>query len=293
MDAAPSKTALSAAVARGRHRLEDQPPWVFDDPFALVLVGPIWQEIKKRSTARYRQAVGRELMGGIVVRSRYAEDRLAPCGHAQYVILGAGLDSFAWRRPDLLGSVRVFEVDHPASQAWKRQRAAALGLPASPAVVYVPIDFEVQTLHEGLAGAGFVWSQPAFFSWLGVTMYLTADAIEATLRTVTRCAPGSEIVFTYGRADVHLDEVGREFRGIVSSRVAEVGEPLRTRFSRAEVEAFVARCGLEVAEHPDREDLVARYFSNRTDGLKPYTAEGVIAARVPGCAAAGSAGGPS
>lgn len=281
MESGPSRTAISAAVARGRHRLEHQPPWVFDDPFALVLVGPVWQEFKKRSTARYREAVGREIVGGIVARSRYAEDRLAEGGHTQYVILGAGLDSFGWRRPDLLGSVRVFEVDHPASQGWKRERAAALGLPTSSAVVYVPIDFQVHTLHEGLDAAGFVWSQPTFFSWLGVTMYLTTEAIEATLRTVTQCVPGSEIVFTYGRTDQQLDDIGREFGKIVSSLVADIGEPLKTRLSRADAEALVERCGLVVAHHPDRDDLVARYFSHRSDGLKPYTSEGVIAARVP------------
>ena len=115
----------------------------------------------------------------------------------QYVMLGAGLDSFAWRRPDLLGQLRVFEVDHPASQAWKLQRVDDLGLPTHEHHVFVAVDFEVQSLRDGLDAAGFDWSQPTMFSWLGVIVYLTMDAVESTLRTVAECRSGSEVVFEY------------------------------------------------------------------------------------------------
>lgn len=111
-------------------------------------------------------------------------------------------------------------------------------------------------------------------------MYLTADAIGATLRTVGRCAPGSEIVFSYGRTNQHLDDIGREFRAAVSSTVADIGEPFHTRVSRADAEALAQRCGLMVADRSERDELVARYFSGHSDGLRPYTCEGVIAARV-------------
>jgi methyltransferase (TIGR00027 family) len=279
METGPSRTAMAAAVMRGRHRLEDAPPPVFDDPFALDLVGPVWRRFAARGDASRGKAARRELTGGILVRSRYAEDRLALGGQRQYVILGAGLDTFGWRHADPGGALRVFEVDHPDTQGWKRERALAAGLAPPPAVVEVPVDFEVSTLREGLDAAGFAWEQPAFFSWLGVTMYLTLGAVEATLRTVSECAAGSEVVFTYGRADQHLDAVGREVGATLSEAVARVGEPLRTRFSRDEAEALVRRCGLGVAEHPDRDELVARYFAAREDGLRPYTAEGLIAAR--------------
>jgi methyltransferase (TIGR00027 family) len=271
---------MATAVARGRHRLEHLPPWVFDDPFALELVGPMAEEVRARGLAHYSPAVTQALIASIATRSRYAEDRLAAAPSAQYVILGAGLDSFAWRRPDLLETLRVFEVDHAASQAWKRERAEELGLPESESVAYVAIDFEVQTLGDVLEAAGFSWAEPAFFSWLGVAVYLSIDAIEATLRTIARCASGSEIVFSYARADEHLDPLAREFRETAAPLVAAVGEPWRTRLSRTEAEALVRRCGLDVAEHPDRDDLVARYWAGRPDGLAPYGAEGVIAARV-------------
>ena len=272
---------MATAVARGRHRLEHLPPWVFDDPFALELVGPLVDEVRERALARYRPEVVQALIASIVARSRYTEDRLALGPYGQYVILGAGLDSFAWRHPEMLETLRLFEVDHPASQAWKRERAAELGLEESPSVTYVALDFEVQTLADALDTAGFSWSEPAFFSWLGVTVYLSPDAIDATLRTVARCVAGSEIVFSYGRTDEDLDPLSREFRETAAPLVAAIGEPFRTPFTRAEAEALVRRCGLDVAEHPDRDELVARYFAGRPDGLAPYNAEGVIAARVP------------
>ena len=118
-----------------------------------------------------------------------------------------GWTPFTWRRPYLLRSLRVFEVDHPVSQDYKRERIAALGLPESDALAWAPVDFERETLRDGLTRAGFDWSRPACFSWLGVTMYLTIEAVEATLRTIAECAPGSEVVFSYGRTDEHLDDI--------------------------------------------------------------------------------------
>ena len=111
---------MLAAVARGRLRLEEEPPWVLDDPFALILTGQAWRQIKELGDSLFPFEVQREVLAGIATRSRYAEDRLTQASFAQYVVLGAGLDSFGWRRPDLLRSLTVYEVDHPASQAWKR-----------------------------------------------------------------------------------------------------------------------------------------------------------------------------
>ena len=193
MEVAPSRTAMLAAVARGLLRLEATQPWVLDDAFALVLVGPVWQELREGPVSLFPAEVVREVLAGICTRSRYAEDRLAAGAFAQYVILGAGLDSFAWRRPDLLRSLRVFEVDHPASQAWKLERVRDLALPLSDSQVFVPADFEAEPVQDALRTAGFDWGQPALFSWTGVAPYLTAQAIASTLRVVAGAAAGSEL----------------------------------------------------------------------------------------------------
>jgi methyltransferase (TIGR00027 family) len=269
---------MRAAVRRGQHRLEDPPPWVLDDPFALVLVGPSWRDIA--DTSGLSERVLRQVRASVAVRSRYAEDRLTQGSFMQYVMLGAGLDSFAWRRPDLLGEMRVFEVDHPASQAWKRQRVVELGLPTSESHVFAAVDFEVQSLREGLDAAGFDWTQPTMFSWLAVTMYLTIGAIEATLRTIAACRSSSEVVFEYALPEEFVDDIGREFAASFRPFAASVGEPFQLRWSPTEAEQVVARHGLHVADHPSCDELVSRYFADRTDGLRPWTVSRLLAATV-------------
>ena len=281
MEGSPSLTALMVAVQRGRHRLEDPPPWIMDDPFALVMVGPTWPDLAAASRSRYSDELGRQIRASIAARARYAEHRLDIGSFAQFVLLGAGLDSFAWRRPDLLGPLRVFEVDHPASQAWKRGRAVELGLPDSEHHVFAPVDFEVQSLRDGLDEAGFDWSRPTMFSWLGVVPYLTASAVEATLRTIATCRTGSEVVFEYGLDRDHMDDMAREFSTSFSLVATRVGEPLHGGWSPSEAEAAVTRCGLRVADHPAQHDLVDRYFADRSDGLEPWHASRLMAATVP------------
>src|ERR1700733_185343 len=205
-----SATAAGVAVARGAHRSCDQPPWVLDDPFALQLAGPRWAEIQSASEAAFPETALRQSRASVVARSRYAEDRLISGGYRQYVILGAGLDSFAWRRADLIGWLRLFEVDRPASQARKLAMIAELGFPVRDAHIFAAVDFKAESLRDGLSRAGFDWSEPAFFSWLGVTIYLTAEAISATLRSVSGCGPGSEIVLSYDASDAFLDDAARE-----------------------------------------------------------------------------------
>ena len=280
MEAAPSRTAMFAAVSRGLFRMEETPPWVLDDALALVLVGPVWQELRDQVNPLFPGQVARESRAAVCARSRYAEDRLAAGAFTQYVILGAGLDSFAWRRPDLLRSVRVFEVDHPASQAWKLERVGDLALPLSDSQVFVPVDFEAEPLRDALRAAGFDWGQPALFSWTGVAPYLTAQAIELTLRTTAGAAPGSEVVFSYRAEESVLDGVGREFIRIYAPLAASVGEPLQPGWPVIEIERLISRCGLKVADHPARADLEQRYFADRTDGLRPYNVETLVTARV-------------
>lgn len=274
-----SATATGVAVARSAHRSCDQPPWVLDDPFALQLAGPRWAEIQSASEAAFPETALRQSRASVVARSRYAEDRLVSGGYRQYVILGAGLDSFAWRRADLIGWLRLFEVDHPASQAWKLGRIAELDLPVRDGHVFAPVDFETTPLCDGLTRAGLDWSQPAFFSWLGVIIYLTPEAITATLNTVSGCGTGSEIVLSYDAPDAFLDDTAREMVQIEARQVAATGEPYTTRMSPAQAETLIESAGLEVVEHLAPQALYDRYFAQRSDGLRPSTAERLIAAR--------------
>jgi methyltransferase (TIGR00027 family) len=280
MEAAPSRTAMLAAVARGLLRMDATPPWVLDDSFALVLVGPAWQELRELLFSLFPTEVVSEVLAAVCTRSRYAEDRLAAGAFAQYVILGAGLDSFAWRRPDLLRSLRVFEADHPASQAWKLKRVSDLALPRSDSQVFVPVNFEAESLQDALRTAGFDWGQPALFSWTGVAPYLTASAIAATLRTAAGAAAGSEVVLSYRAEESVLDEVGREFVRIYAPLAASLGEPLQPGWPVAGIERLISQSGLKVVDHPARADLQERYFADRTDGLRPYNAETLVTARV-------------
>ena len=280
MESAPSRTAMFAAVSRGLFRLETASPWVLDDVLALVLVGPVWQQLRDQFDPLFPGPVRREARAAVCTRSRYAEDRLAAGAFTQYVILGAGLDSFAWRRPDLLGSLTVFEVDHPASQAWKLERVREIGLPLSDSQVFVPADFEAEPVQDVLGAAGFDWAQPAMFCWTGVAPYLTAQAIESTLRTIAAAAPGSEVVFSYRAEDSVLDDAGTEYARIYTPIAASVGEPLQPGWPVSEIERLISRCGLTVVDHPARADLQQRYFAGRTDGLRPYTFETLVAARV-------------
>jgi len=272
---------MLTAVGRGSHRLRDARPWVLDDPFALLLVGPSWRQLSDRLDALFPVHLRRRVEAGLVVRSRFAEDRLELGDFRQYVVLGAGLDSFVWRRPDALGSVRVFEVDHPASQSWKLDRVNELALPRHENHVFVPIDFEVASLRDGLAGAGFAWDQPAMFSWLGVTMYLSVDAIDDTLRTIASAAQGSEVVFTYALVEELLEDKDKATLAILRDLTATSSEPIRTFFAPDEIEVLLGRCGLRLVDHADRLELVYRYFAERTDALEPWGLGNLVAATVP------------
>jgi methyltransferase (TIGR00027 family) len=275
----PSRTALIVAAGRGAHRLNDEPPWVFDDPFALSIVGPEWPELLKM-VELLPERVARGATGNLLARARYTEDRLTAGEFDQYVILGAGLDTFAWRRPDVLRRTRVFEVDHPNSQAWKRARAAELALPSSDSHRFVSVDFEQRTWADGLDAAGFDWSRRTLCSWLGVTMYLTPEAISESLLSFGRCAAGSEIVLTYALDESLWDEESREFNTVFGALAAASGEPLITWFTPEAAEALVAKCGLVVVDHPTSIELGARYFSNRADRMHPLVAERTLVAGV-------------
>jgi len=176
----PSRTAILAAVHRAAHFLIDDPPKILADPFARAFAGfsSDHELLAVVDSYAFPDFVAHRAM--FALRNRYAEDQLAAAvasGTGQYVILGAGLDSFAYRCPDALRGLQIFEVDHPSSQAWKRAHLAKLGMEAPPTLRYVSIDFECETLTARLDVGGVDRKAKAFFSWLGVTQYLTRDAV--------------------------------------------------------------------------------------------------------------------
>lgn len=273
--APPSRTAMLAAVARGVHRNEGTLPLVFDDPFALPFVGDGWQQMYDMVCSLLPPEVVRQAIGLIVGRSRYAEDRLVNGSFEQYVVLGAGLDSFAWRRPASLANLRVFEVDQPATQEWKRSRIGA-------GPTYVPCDLDSDVLAAALDAAGFDWAAPSFFSCLGLTIYLGAGSIESLLRTVAACAPGSEIVVSYSPPESYVDPAGRILRDALSPVASAAGEDYRTLLSPEDAEGLAVRAGLAIADHPTGAQLNERYFRSRADGLTAPTSERLLAAAVSG-----------
>jgi methyltransferase (TIGR00027 family) len=259
-----SKTALRVAIRRAAHQLADPPP-VLDDPIALRLIGPGFA----RDLDRAMEKVARDFRAFMAARSRYVEDRLAEAvasGVAQYVVLGAGLDTFAYRNP--FSALRVFELDFPATQEWKRGLLHQAGIDLPDALTFVPLDFEHKTLAAGLADAGFNDRKPAFFGWLGVVPYLTLDAFRATLTDVVRLPAGTAISFDYVFPPETLTPKRRLIFDGLSQRVAAAGEPFRLFFTPAELEAELSAAGFGRTEQVDFEKLNELYFQNRADGLK-------------------------
>ncbi|MDR2551088.1 MAG: class I SAM-dependent methyltransferase [Desulfobulbus sp.] len=266
----PSITALRVAVRRAAHQVLDHPR-IFDDPLALRILGLEADTGHSRSW-QDDTPLDRVLRTALAVRSRHAEEMLQKArlrGIDQYVVLGAGLDTFAYRHATA-GSdgLRVFEVDHPATQEWKRQRLHLAGIAVPKHCIFVPVDFERQTLAEGLRLAGFDPTRPAFFSWLGVVMYLTADAIDATLRTVVPLPAGSGIVFDYMIDPELISPLARAALNGLAVRVAAAGEPLRSFFVPAHLVDHLRELGFGRIEDLSPEALDARYFHNRADGLR-------------------------
>jgi methyltransferase (TIGR00027 family) len=184
------------------------------------------------------------------------------------VVLGAGLDTFAYRSPYPAPALRIFEVDHPATQEWKRRKLAAAAVPLPSSVTFAPVDFEHRTLDQGLDMAGFDRRAVTFFSWLGVSMYLTAEAIASTLQFVSSTPRGGGIVFDYAVPRSSLGLTGRLAHYLISRRVAKAGEPFRTFIDPRTIKQQLADAGFSSIEDLGREELNARYFTNREDGLR-------------------------
>ena len=272
-----SATATLAAGIRAHHWQWNNAPILADD-CAVDMVSSFWRFIVKNKPLNW--LVVHKLLGAfhpihteIILRTRYAEDHLLSAiaeGIGQYVILGAGLDTFSLRHKALAECVRIFELDHPATQAMKRERVHRANGSIPPNLVFVPIDFETDHLNDVLAHAGFNPQQPAFFSWLGTTYYLTKDAIRETLACVADvAAPSSRLVFDYKLPKHLIPERGLPLAAKLDRFVARLGEPMVSEFTPEELNNELARIGFVEIETLPAEAQQHRYLQNRPDVVEP------------------------
>jgi methyltransferase (TIGR00027 family) len=268
----PSGTAQATAAARAAHLIVDREPWIFEDTLALTLL----DESADDPLFPHRDPAAPGALASIRVamtaRSRYTEARLAAAvdrGIDQYVLLGAGLDSFAYRSP-LIDRLHVYEVDRPATQAWKRERLAAARIPVPARVDLVAVDFTIDSLEAHLVGSGFDPSRPAFVSWLGVTQYLTTHAIRATLDVIGGLATGTELVMEYLVPAELRDEAGQEVADYFMPRAAASAEPWLTFLTPTETAEALAARSMLVIDDVDRERQIARRLWQRSDRLHPH-----------------------
>lgn len=281
---AASQTALTAAAARAAHLIVDQPPWIFIDTLAMALLGDQGPGLVEYHRAHGTHVVLAGARGQVTCRSRYAEGALAAAiarGVRQYLILGAGLDSFSYRS-DLARMVRVFEVDHPDSQESKCARLSAARIAVPDNVAYVPFDFEQESLTEALTGTAFDPALPAFVSWLGVTMYLTESALAGTFAEIGRLAPGTEIVADYMLPADMRDVDGSAYADQVAPVAAERGEPWLTFLAPAQMSDLLARGGWAPLRHVRQHEVGDAGTWQRSDSLRPVALSVIAHAAVRG-----------
>jgi methyltransferase (TIGR00027 family) len=277
--AAPESTAVRVALWRAIHVQVDPPPHVLEDEIGLRLVAPDddWRrrpDMHPAGTSPFRAA--------IVARARFIEDLVAEQadqGVAQYVILGAGLDTFAQRRPEIASRLRVFEVDQPGPQAWKRQRLIELGFGIPEWLRLVPVDFEAGgSWWEQLTSAGFDHDEPAVVVSTGVTMYLTKEANAATLRQIAGLAPASTLALTFLLPGELLNDADRAGLQAAERGARASGTPFISFYTPDEMLALAGEAGFKDARHVGGQLLAERYFAGRTDDLRPSSGEDLLVA---------------
>ncbi len=274
-----SRTAQGAALHRAAHQALERGA-IFPDPFACAILGLTPTEAAAQAA---NDDHGRRMRLFVVARARFAEDSLARAvgrGVRQAVVLGAGLDTFALRNPHAGLGLRVFEVDHPDTQAWKRERLSAMRATLPETLAFAPVDFERDDLMEGLAAAGFDSAQPTFFVWLGVTPYLTREATFATLAAIAS-VPGGEVAFDYteGR-EAHAGE-GLAFHERLAERVAALGEPIVGALNPRELSDKASMLGLTDQEDLDISAIRTRYFGAAREGAQRTSSGHLFYARRP------------
>ena len=254
----PSHTARGAAAYRAIHQTLEGGA-IFSDPFATKVLD---DETRARLDETAADPSLRPWRLFIAARSRFSEDTLAACvarGVRQIVVLGAGLDTFSLRNPHASQGVRVFEVDYPATQGWKRERLKQAGLAIPPSLTFAPVDFERQSLADGLAAAGFHADRPAFFQWLGVVPYLSRDAVSLTLDFIAG-VPESEVVFDYAEPFENYPAERRENVMAVAARAASLGEPWLSLFDPLELSETLRNKGFGVVEDLGLAELTERFY---------------------------------
>jgi methyltransferase (TIGR00027 family) len=279
----PSQTALRVALARAAHQVVDAPPRVLEDPFALKIVGAEAAARLVERAGSQRSPFRIRMRAFVVARSRIAEDELAAAmqrGVRQYVVLGAGLDTFALRNRSPAMDLRVFEVDHPATQAWKRRLLAQAGIAEPGNLAFVPVDFERTPWLDALRQAGFRSDEPAHFAWLGVAMYLDAQVVAQTLASIATLPAGSSVVFDYLVPASELGAARRAILAVLSGLVALAGEPLRSHFTGAQMQALLRESGFGTIGDLGPDELNARFYAGRADGLRVGEMGRIACARV-------------
>jgi methyltransferase (TIGR00027 family) len=276
---APDSTAVRVALWRALHVQTDAPPHVLEDEIGLQLAAPAdgWQARPDMDPAGTRG-----FRASIVARARFIEDLVteqAGRGVSQYVILGAGLDTFAQRRPEIAAGMRVFEVDQPGPQAWKRRRLTELGFGVPDWLRLVPVDFErSESWWERLAEAGFDAGRPAVVASTGVSMYLTKEATAATLRQLAALAPGSTLAMTFLLPRELLDDADRAGLQASQKGARASGTPFVSFYRPDEMLTMAREAGFAGARHVSGSSLAERYFSGRDDGLRPSSGEDFVVA---------------
>jgi methyltransferase (TIGR00027 family) len=278
----PSTTALMAAAARGAHLIVDSAPHIFADSLAARLLGTRAGELIGYHQRNASHPILTAARTQVTCRSRFAEDTLAAAadrGVRQYVLLGAGLDSFCWRSV-LAGNLRVFEVDHPDTQRWKQRALAVAGLDVPGIVSFVPADLGQDEVVGLLAAAGFDRSAPAVISCLGVLMYLPPAAVGRVLSFVAGCAPGTQLVADYMLPAGLRDPAGDLYVELVAAAAAESGEPWQTFLGPGQMSELLSAHGPFTAEHVHQRDQVPPQAWERNDSLAPIELSMIVRATV-------------
>jgi methyltransferase (TIGR00027 family) len=278
--AEPDNTAVRTALWRALHIQVDAKPLILEDEVGLKLIAPNegWQQ-----RPDMHPEFTKRLRASMVARSRFIEDLIidqSTQGIGQYIILGAGLDTFAQRRPDIASKLQVYEIDQPDTQTWKQQRLIELGYSVAAWLHFVSVDFETSSWWEKLLKAGFDISKPAVIACTGVTLYLTKEAIADTLRQIATLASGSTLAMTFYLPMELIDEEDKQLQQIAEKGAREAGTPFVSFFAPNEVLTLAHQAGFKEAKIISAKDMETYYFMNRPDKLLPASGELFLLAKI-------------